>query len=260
MLTVDDHWPILSDRKIASPKPVCGSQALRGAGQSDADFRHGSEPWGYRQQPKQLSELGQARGDEGMGQMGRNGNARSFGMWAVAVLAALSLAACGGSDSADSSTNDAKTSETRVENGSGTANQNQNNSQNQNKQNNQNNTQNQNNAQADSNQQPAFPTIAIVSCSINATSGRLTVTASSSATGGTRGVSSVHVLTYNDEGASVKTDLSPLGPDTGNGDQWSTTRVAYGNGYEKNMTVVAKASTGATKSADFSGPSSPCPS
>ena len=207
-----------------------------------------------------------------MRRMGRKWNARSFGMGAVAVLAALSLAACGGSDSADSSTNDAKTSETRVENGSGTSNQNQNNSQNQNNQNNQNNTQNQNNqnnqnntqnqnnAQADSNQQPAFPTIAIVSCSINATSGRLTVTASSSATGGTRGVSSVHVLTYNDEGASVKTDLSPLGPDTGNGDQWSTTRVAYGNGYEKNMTVVAKASTGATKSADFSGPSSPCPS
>lgn len=91
------------------------------------------------------------------------------------------------------------------------------------------------------------------------TTGSLVVTASSSASGGNRGVTSVYVNTYNNEGASVRTDLSYLGSETGNGDQWSSTRVAYGTGYEKQMTIVAKSSSGATKSADFGGSTSPCP-
>lgn len=210
-----------------------------------------------------------SRGDR----MFLRGSKGRVGVVAVSVVVGLGLLSCGGSDKSDSASTDTSVSESRTgeqnqnsQNQQGTQNnqnqsdQNRNQNQNNQNQNQDNQNQNQNNTQSDSNQAPAFPTIAIVSCSINATSGRLTVTASSTATGGTRGVSSVYVLTYNDEGASVKTDLSALGPDTGNGDQWSTTRVAYGNGYEKNMTVVAKASTGATKSADFSGPSSPCPS
>lgn len=190
---------------------------------------------------------------------------RQVGIGILSVVVALGAISCGGSEKSDSSSSDSKSSETRTEEKNQNQNQNQNNNQNdQTQQNTQNSTQNQNNqnqnnTQADQSTQPAFPTIAIVSCSISATSGRLTVTASSTASGGTKGVSSVHVLTYNDEGASVKTDLSALGPDTGNGDQWSTTRVAYGNGYAKKMTVVAKASTGATKSADFTGATSPCP-
>ena len=98
-----------------------------------------------------------------------------------------------------------------------------------------------------------------MTCAIGNGQGRLVVTASSPATGGNKGITSVQVITYNDEGASIRTDLTWSGAETGAGDQWSTQRVAYGNGYAPKMTIVAKSVTGATKSADFAGRTSPCP-
>ncbi len=180
---------------------------------------------------------------------------------AVVSTLALGVAACGGSGSSDSSSTTVASTESGSGSGSGSAstNQNQNgqtqNTQGQGAQGQTSTTQ----AQNSPNQQPAFPQIAIVACAIGTGQSRLTVTASSTAPGGNKGVTSVHVLTYNDENASLKTDLAWLGPETGNGDQWSTARVAYGTGYQKKMTVVAKSSSGATKSADYSGPTSPCP-
>jgi len=185
----------------------------------------------------------------------RTGLAR-FGVMVSVPVLLLSLAACGGSSSSDASSSTTVSAESGSGSGSGSGSQNQSSTtQGQANQGQTSTTQAQNNQ----NQQPAFPEIAIVSCAIGNGQGRLTVSASSTASGGNKGVTSVHVLTYNDERASLRTDLSWLGPETGNGDQWTTARVSYGSGFEKKMTVVAKSSSGATKSADFTGSSSPCP-
>lgn len=194
--------------------------------------------------------------------MGKFRAVKGIGFVVAVAISAAALTSCGGSSSdSKSSESSGTSSESRNQNQNQNQNQ-QNQQQNQNQQNqndNQQQNQNQNQNQQQQNQEPAFPTITIVSCQISATSGSLVVTASSSASGGNRGVTSVYVNTYNNEGASVRTDLAYLGAETGSGDQWSTTRVAYGNGYEKKMTIVARSSSGATKSADFIGSSSPCP-
>ena len=102
---------------------------------------------------------------------------------------------------------------------------------------------------------PNFPVIEILECQINGTSRRLRVSASSAASGDFEGVREVYVLTYNDVGGSVKTNLSHIGYD----DEWSSTTVAYNSNYQDKMTIVAKATDGATKSADYRGSSTPCP-
>lgn len=194
--------------------------------------------------------------------MGKFGVVKKFGFISLAAVSTVTFAACGGSDSSKSDSSKSETSSSSERSSDRNQNQNQNqnqNNQNQNQQQQNQNNQNQNQNQQQQNQESSFPEIRIVSCQISGTTGSLVVTASSSSSGGNKGVTSVYVNTYNNEGASVRTDLSYLGSGTGNGDQWSSTRVAYGNGYERQMTIVARSSSGATKSADFEGSTSPCP-
>lgn len=177
-----------------------------------------------------------------------------------ALLGALTLAACGGSSSDSSKTDDS--TDTTIESVDGSTNSGSNSGSNGTTGNGSTGSTTATTASGGATSTTAankpastFPVIEILECRINGSSKTLRVSASSSAGGDFDGVKEVYVLTYNNENASVRTNLLHIGYD----DEWSSTIVAYDSNYKDKMTIVAKATDGATKSADFVGSSTPCP-
>lgn len=90
------------------------------------------------------------------------------------------------------------------------------------------------------------PAVAVIRCRLtgNVGTGQLTVTASSAASGGNRGITKVTVARANDENATLTVDLTYLGPETGNGDQWTTNAIPNGTNFGNRLTITATSSDG----------------
>lgn len=90
------------------------------------------------------------------------------------------------------------------------------------------------------------PRIAVVSCRLtgNAGAARIQVSASSAANGGNKGITKVTVSRNNDEGAALTVNLSWMGSDTGNGDEWTTTSIPNGTNFGSTLTITATAADG----------------